>query len=168
MKKILGWMAAAAMGLGLLAGCNGGGGAALGPVDATSLEGKWYLRSSQEHGSTTTHLTVPKDTTIVTVINKDTTYTGTDQSTEIKSDGTYISITSAGANLPPATSTGTWTLSGNTLSVTLTGQTNPAVEFKVGISGGILTAVYNRNNTTTSAYSSITYDVTVTTTSAKQ
>lgn len=166
-------LAMAALGL-FFAGCNkatGAGADALGDVTGETIVGKWYVRHLVEHGTISNHVTVPKDTTLVTHIDKDTVITSNDYYMEIKADGsvstnvpTVAKVAAKVAAVNLYISSGTWTLSGHTLKTVYGTDTTTS---EVGISGGQLTTVSHVNKTTVSPYTTIIYDMNTTTTFGK-
>jgi hypothetical protein len=159
------------VGLGMmLAGCDSAGGA-LGPISNETIVGKWYMRTFSEHGSTSYHLTTPKDTTIVTTVSKDTTYTGTAYYVEIKADGTISSVSPTPLGKVSAveyTTNGTWKHSGSTLTtIFAVGSAYDTSTTEVGITDGTLKGSSRIQKTTTSGTATFIYDVTTTTTYSK-
>ena len=154
--------------LGLfLTACEPGGGSTT-PVAAADLIGKWLYRSEVAKGTIKTHAVIAGQTfDTTTTIDTTHTYTGSEYYIEFKSDNTYTANSpemngAAKASAASALETGTWAVSGATLTTISTTKDTAVVN--VAISGTTLTGTMAIDDTNSEGtYSQITHvDITIT------
>ncbi len=155
MKKIYGLISVLTVLGFMMAGCNSSSGTGgLGPVDMEALVGKWRIESMKQEGTMrVTTTTPPKDTT--TSLNDTAIFSDSTYYTQFKADMTFIA-NEPSQGLPKSTSTvavltGTWSLSGSTLTTiyksTPTAAKTDTLKSEVGISNSRLTSISHMQKT---------------------